>query len=268
MTHEKQTPGRPKCFPSPSGGRAPQSGGLGGALQALTLDLDDTLWPVWPAIRRAEAGLQDWLHHHAPATAALHDMKAMRALREAVVLDRPDWQHDLSALRQESIRRALLAAGDDPALAEPAFEAFFTERHRVDLFDDVLPALERLAARWPIVALSNGNADVKRVPGLGHLFHGAVSARELGLSKPHPATFAEACRRAGATPDKTLHIGDDVAMDVDGALDAGLQAAWVCRRGSHGVPAGGVPSLPPATPRGQPHHVVSTLTELADRLQA
>ncbi len=30
--HEKQTPGRPKCFSSPSGGRAPQGGGLGGAL--------------------------------------------------------------------------------------------------------------------------------------------------------------------------------------------------------------------------------------------
>ena len=33
--HEKQTPGRPKCFSSPSGGRTPQSGGLGGALYAL-----------------------------------------------------------------------------------------------------------------------------------------------------------------------------------------------------------------------------------------
>ena len=30
--HEKQTPGRPKCFSSPSGGRTPQGGGLGGAL--------------------------------------------------------------------------------------------------------------------------------------------------------------------------------------------------------------------------------------------
>ena len=33
MTLEKQTPGRPKCFSSPSGGRTPQGGGLGGALK-------------------------------------------------------------------------------------------------------------------------------------------------------------------------------------------------------------------------------------------
>ena len=30
QAHEKQTPGRPKCFSSPSGGRTPHGGGLGG----------------------------------------------------------------------------------------------------------------------------------------------------------------------------------------------------------------------------------------------
>ena len=126
---------------------------------------------------------------------------------------------------------------------------FLTERQRVDLFDDVLPALERLAARWPIVALSNGNADVHRVPGLGRWFHAAVSAQQLGVGKPAPEAFAEACRRAGAAPAYTLHIGDDAALDVDGALDAGLQAAWICR--------------PELTGAGS---VVASLTALADRL--
>lgn len=227
-------------------------------LLALTLDLDDTLWPVAPVIRRAEAAVQAWLQQQAPATLAKHDLAAMRALRAAVALDRPDWAHDLSAMRRETIRRALAAAGDDPALAEPAFEVFFAERQRVDLYDDVLPALQRLAARWPIVALSNGNADVQRVPGLGQYFHAAVSARELGLAKPAAGAFEQACRRAGAAPAHTLHIGDDAAMDVDGALDAGLQAAWL-RRGD----------LPPgAAPRGAPQHVVATLAALADRLGA
>ena len=225
-------------------------------LQAITLDLDDTLWPMAPTLRRAEAQLQGWLRQHAPATVAAHDKAAWLALRRSVVADRPDWAHDLSALRQETIRRALLAAGDDPALAVPAFAVFFDARQQVQLFDDVLPALARLAARWPIVALTNGNADVHRVPGLGRHFHAALSARDLGLAKPAPAVFAAACRRAGAAPAATLHIGDDPALDVDGALAAGLQAAWVRR------PAG--PDN--GTPAGQAHHVVADLTELADRL--
>lgn len=229
------------------------------SLHAITLDLDDTLWPVAPTIRRADAAMWDWLRQRAPATHAARDPAALLALRQAVLAERPDWAHDLSALRRETIGRALAAAGDDPALAAPAFEVFFTERQRVELYDDVLPALERLAARWPIVALSNGNADVQRVPGLGRLFRGAVSARDLGVGKPAPAAFAEACRRAGAVPAHTLHIGDDAELDIDGALDAGLQAAWVRR-----------PALPTAAgqPRGTPQHVVATLAELADRLQA
>jgi putative hydrolase of the HAD superfamily len=35
-------------------------------IQAITLDLDDTLWPVWPTIARAEVVLHDWLEVHAP----------------------------------------------------------------------------------------------------------------------------------------------------------------------------------------------------------
>ena len=40
-------------------------------IKAITLDLDDTLWPVWPAIERAEKALDGWLGQHAPMTAAM-----------------------------------------------------------------------------------------------------------------------------------------------------------------------------------------------------
>ena len=77
-----------------------------------------------------------------------------------------DTKLDLSALRREAIRLALTQAGDDPALAEPAFECFFAERQRVDLFDDALAGLECLAARYPWVVVSSGKAVVQRI-GIG-----------------------------------------------------------------------------------------------------
>ena len=227
-------------------------------LHALTLDLDDTLWPVGPTIARADRQMWGWLAQHAPATHAARNTAALAALRASVARDRPDWAHDMSAMRLETVRRALTAAGDDPALAAPAFEVFFNERQQVTLYDDVLSALARLAARWPLVALSNGNADVRRMPGLAPFFHAAVSARDVGLGKPAPEAFAEACRRAGAMPTRTLHIGDDPALDVDGALAAGLQAAWVQRPDA----------LAARRPLGTPHHEVSALDILADRLGA
>jgi putative hydrolase of the HAD superfamily len=194
----------------------------------LTLDLDDTLWPVWPTLAAAEEVLAAWLRAHAPATAAGFGPKAMLALRAEVAAEHPHWAHDLSAIRLETIRRALRRHGDDPALAERAFEAFFEARHQVTLYDDVLPALERLAARYRLVALSNGNADVVRV-GLGRFFAGSVSAREHGVAKPDRSIFLAACAAAGVAPHQVLHLGDDLATDVGGALAAGLHAGWICR---------------------------------------
>lgn len=202
-------------------------------LRALTLDLDDTLWPIWPTIARAESALQAWLQRHAPRVTERFDLAAMRADREAVARERPDWAHDLSALRRESIRRLLAAAGEAESLLDAAFAVFLAERQRVDLYADTLPALRRLAARWPLFALSNGNADLGQI-GLQPWFRGSLAAREFGVGKPDPRIFAAACERLACAPHEVLHVGDDLRLDVHGALDAGLQAAWVRRDGEVG----------------------------------
>jgi len=198
-------------------------------ITALTLDLDDTLWPVRPTLVAAEKVLAAWLATHAPRTAQGMPPAAMLALRAEVAAEHPHWSHDLSAIRLETIRRALRRHGEDPALAETAFDVFFEARHAVTLYDDVLPALERLAARYRLVAVSNGNAELHRV-GLDRFFAGgSVSARLHGQAKPAPSIFRAACAAAGAAPHQVLHLGDDLQADVDGALAAGLHAGWICR---------------------------------------
>jgi FMN hydrolase / 5-amino-6-(5-phospho-D-ribitylamino)uracil phosphatase len=198
-------------------------------IRAITLDLDDTLWPIWPTIERAEKVLHNWLVQHAPMTAALFSSpSALREIREYMAVSRPDLKHDMSALRRESIRLALYRAGEDPLLAETAFEAFFAERQRVDLFDDALPALEFLAARYPLVGLSNGNADLQRI-GLGRFFRASINARDFGVGKPDPRIFHAAAGAVDVQPQDILHVGDDATLDALGALNAGMQAAWLNR---------------------------------------
>jgi len=53
-------------------------------IRAITLDLDDTLWPIWPVIERAEQALHEWLEAHCPRTAARFPIVEMRALRASV----------------------------------------------------------------------------------------------------------------------------------------------------------------------------------------
>jgi HAD superfamily hydrolase (TIGR01549 family) len=204
-------------------------------ISAISIDLDDTLWPIWPTIERAEKVLHEWLTVHAPMTAALFSSpSALREIREEMSRARPDLKNDMSALRRESIRLALYRAGEDPLMAEAAFEAFFAERQRVILFDDALPALEFLAARFPVVALTNGNADVHRI-GLGRFFRANISARAFGVGKPDPRIFHAAAGALEVLPERVLHIGDDATLDALGALNAGMQAAWV-NRGDHPWP--------------------------------
>jgi putative hydrolase of the HAD superfamily len=198
-------------------------------VKAITLDLDDTLWPVEPTIARAERALADWLIRHAPATARLlSDAPVRSQLRKAVLQAHPEVAHDFSALRLAYLSRALAHAGDDTALAQPAFEAFFDERQNVTLFPDSLSALAALAARYPIVAVSNGNANVHRV-GLGAYFVGSVSAKSFGVAKPHIDIFHAAARSVQCAPEEVLHVGDDAHLDVVGALNAGMQTAWINR---------------------------------------
>lgn len=199
-------------------------------VRAITLDLDDTLWPIAPVVLRAETVLGQWLRRHAPRTAERFPLEAMRALRDEVAREHPHLAHDFTRQRMIALERMLEAAGDDVALAQPAFDAFFAARCEVVHYDDTVDALDRLAARVPLAALSNGNADLVRI-GLMDRFAFQLGAREHGAAKPDPSIFHAACARLDVPPAQVLHVGDDIEMDVVGAHRAGLRSCWINREG-------------------------------------
>ena len=226
-------------------------------IRAISLDLDDTLWPIWPVIARAEQALQDWLRPQAPRTAAvLADAGQRLALRQDIQRQQPDIGHDLGRLRREIIRQLLERSDEDTALMEPAYEVFYAERLKVELYDDALPALAWLAARFPLVALSNGNADVQRV-GLGGYFRAGLSAQDFGVGKPDARFFHAAATAVGVQPHEVLHVGDDAALDVLGGLNAGMQTAWVNRHAQEWV-----------HDTARPHVTVTDMGKLCDLMQA
>lgn len=197
---------------------------------AISLDLDDTLWPIAPAIEAAERALDAWLREHHPHVAEAWPIAALRGLRERVALERPDLAHDYTAQRRLTLAQAFATSGGGDAHVDSACEAYIAARNRVDCYADALPALAALAARRPLVSISNGNADLVRI-GLHHHFAHRLSARECGVAKPAPQIFHEACARLGLAPAQVLHVGDDPNLDVAGARAAGLRTAWLNRSG-------------------------------------
>lgn len=224
-------------------------------IRAVTLDLDDTLWAIDPVIRRAEARLWEWLIEHFPRIPEHFPAEAMLTMREEVMEEHWDRNHDFRFLRKKVLTRVAQTVGYDPAMVEPAFAVFDAARNDVDLYPDVLPSLEILAEHLRVVAVTNGNANLE-VIGIRHLFHDVVTAVDAGAAKPARRIFDEAVERTGFTAEDVLHVGDHPETDVAGARDAGLRAAWINRNGD-------------AWPEhlASPEAVVATLAELCRLLE-
>jgi len=231
-------------------------------IRAISLDLDDTLWPIAPVMLRAEERLDAWLRGNCPEAARHFPILAMRALRERISAEHPHLSHDFTAQRMLSLRAALTPHGYGDEHVEQAFAEYYAARNDVELYPDALAGLERLAARFPLVSISNGNADLERI-GLARFFRHSLTSRSIGIAKPAPEIFQAACAYLELPPDAVLHVGDDPELDVAGARAAGLRCAWLNRASD------GLASVAPISA----HPISADLTvrdlhELADLLDA
>ncbi|SNS39565.1 putative hydrolase of the HAD superfamily [Noviherbaspirillum humi] len=226
-------------------------------IKAVLFDLDDTLWPIVPVIRRAEDEMFAWLERHAPAVTREFTIDSLRARRMALMKTDPVYQLDLKALRHAGLTEAFRHVGEDLAKVDAALEVFSTARNRVEPFADVLPVLASLRRRVLVGSVSNGVADLGAI-GLAHFFSTSIAACHFGSAKPDPAIFHAACESLGVLPSEAVYVGDDPLLDVKGAKQAGLHALWLNR-----------PELGPARelpPEVQPDAICTTLFDLENWL--
>ena len=123
---------------------------------------------------------------------------------------------------------------DDPA----QFNRDYLDRLAQGAF--LLPGAEELcralAPRCTLAIVTNGVARAQRgrfdlSPLAGLVSHLFIS-EELGAAKPDPAFFAAVLRALGDPPkDRVLMVGDNLATDVRGGLEAGLPTVWYNPRG-------------------------------------
>ena len=228
------------------------------SLQLITLDLDNTLWDVEKTIRAAEQELVQWLAQYADAAHKIYASSDMVELRNQTLQQHANLRHDLSRLRIEVLFNVMRAAhypiDEARKLAEAAFEVFFAGRNRVVFFPDALEMLQTLSARYPIYALTNGNADTERT-GISHYLQGAISSAQVGASKPDPRMFRAALDQAGVAASQCLHIGDHLDDDINGASGVGMHSVWVNLNGAQSVDKA-----------AQPQYEVNNLSEIVGKI--
>ena len=204
------------------------------AVVALTFDLDDTLWPVKPALIRAEKATSDWLAANAPSILDTFTLEDMLDVRMTLLEQKPALAYQISELRRQAMTQMAMKSGFSETearnIAEEAFQVFLAHRQNVDCFPGVSKLLEELANSYVIGAISNGNADIFKTE-LGGYFSFCVSAESVGASKPDAKIFAHALEQVQSATNNScsaaeiIHIGDDYHSDIAGGKDFGCQTA-------------------------------------------
>lgn len=110
--------------------------------------------------------------------------------------------------------------------------------------DEVLAELQRRGYRLGVVS----NWDSRLLPICDHLritdrVEFVIASASVGVEKPDPRIFQIALSRAGVSPDRAIHVGDDFEADFVGARRAGIEAVLLDRDGSHPPERGGIASL-------------------------
>jgi putative hydrolase of the HAD superfamily len=112
--------------------------------------------------------------------------------------------------------------------------AEFTDLANYALFEDVVPALERLReAGLRLGVVSNFEGWLERLLeelGVRDFFEVRVVSGVEGLEKPDPRIFELAMRRARVSAAESVYVGDNPEFDVDPALAVGMFPVLIDRR--------------------------------------
>ena len=198
----------------------------GASVDCVTLDLDDTLWDVLPALERAETEFYAFIDRNLPRVTARHNAESLVSHRQAHYRCHAEHAYDVTYIRKHWLASITTEFGYGTEMVEPAFQAFLTARNRVDLYDCALPCLRMLSSRFTLGAITNGNADLAAI-GIGHYFDFVVTPAEAGAAKPSPEIFHAALSAAGTEAACAVHVGDDPKRDILGAAAVGMRTVWV-----------------------------------------
>lgn len=176
--------------------------------------------------------LADTLEREVPAAHVLIE-KVSKTVDDEIQRDyaagRPE-EVEIGAIYDTALRGVGLTV--EPALIERVMEL---EQegwlNSVHVGPDVIPTLEALRGHGLRLGVVSNAAYLPRLMreqmtalGLSAYFGALTFSSEVGVRKPYPAIYADALRKLGAVPSRTLFVGDRVREDVEGPKALGMRA--------------------------------------------
>lgn len=196
-------------------------------------DLDRTLWDFDAAAEVAFERIYDTYHLKELGIPSAHEFhEVYHPLNEHLwELYRED-KITKADLNQTRFLKPLEHYGiHDTALADHLSEDYVYWSPRiVRLVPGTMELLDYLKPKYHLHLVTNGFQEVQHtklgLSGLEPYFETRTVSEEVGVKKPNPEIFRYALRKAQATAEESLMIGDEMAVDIDGARAAGIDTVF------------------------------------------
>lgn len=193
----------------------------------IVFDVNETLSDMSPLAERFSAVgapgalMQTWF------AALLRDGFALTAVGENAVF---------AEVGRGVLRGVLTPVATLNREVEDAVEHVMSGFGELALHPDVADGLRLLGdAAIRMVTLTNGSTSLSQkmfeTAGVAHHFERLLSVEDAGAWKPDRQAYAYAAEQCGTPLDAMLLIAVH-PWDIDGAKRAGMQAAWLDRRGT------------------------------------
>ena len=105
----------------------------------------------------------------------------------------------------------------------------------IRLVPGTMELLDYLKPKYHLHLITNGFQEVQHTKlsgsGLEPYFETLTVSEEVGVKKPNPEIFHYALRKAHATAEESIVIGDEMAVDIDGAKAAGIDQIFFNAKG-------------------------------------
>jgi putative hydrolase of the HAD superfamily len=205
-------------------------------IQAVFFDAGGTLFRPYPSVGEVYA-----------RTAARHGVTVEASAVEKAFHDQWHQRNGLTSLAAETSERIerdwwyALVRDVFGNLAEfRDFDAFFKELYDLfaraecwRLFDDSVPILETLKkSGYRLAIISNWDHRLFSIVeqlGLSGYFESVIASSAVGIAKPGAGIFRKALETLKVEAAQSLHIGDSLTDDYQGATAVGMQAVLLDR---------------------------------------
>jgi putative hydrolase of the HAD superfamily len=201
----------------------------------LFFDLDHTLWDfeansrqtleeLYHSLSLAERGVNDFDEFH--RRYSVHNDKLWERYRNGwIKVDELRWKRMWLTLLDFSI-------GDEPLARKMAvlfLEGLPTRRL---LFPYTIEILRYLKEKgYQLHLITNGFEETQRrkllYAGLSEFFTEVITSEGSNSLKPHKEIFEYAFRVTGAIPEESIMLGDSIEVDIQGAINAGIDQVYV-----------------------------------------